>query len=129
MKKFIAMIAVITLVLFSLSACELEPYEDDYDEGYSDGWEAGFDEGYYEGIAKAQHSIAFYVEDDLFYLERDIERKYGIHPEEAVQILSNFADVPDEVTEEEVYAAIWSIYLYYHASQEVINGIEDYSID
>ena len=129
MKKYIAMIAVISLALFSLSACELEPYEDDYDEGYSDGWEAGFDEGYCEGIAEAQHDIAFYVEDDLSSLAWDIKDEYGMLPEDAVWVLFNYTDVPDEVTEEELHKAILAIRRYYFASQEVVSGIEDYWID
>ena len=137
MKKLIAVIAVIAMALCSLSACELKPYEDDYDEGYSYGWEAGYDagwvagydEGYYEGIAEAQNDIAFYVEDDLWSLAHDIEDEYGMYPEDAVWVLFNYTDVPDEVTEEELINAIWAIRAYYYNSQEVINSIEDYWID
>ena len=44
-------------------------------------------------------------------------------------ILSNYADVPDEVTEEELNKAIWAIYSYYYESREIMNAIEDYWID
>ena len=104
---------------------KLEKENRTYDSGYEEGYENGF----YDGIAEAQHDIAFYVEDDLSSLGWDIEDEYGIHPEKAVQILSNYADVPDEVDEDELNDAIWAIYRYYHDSQEVINGIEDYWID
>ena len=129
MKRFIA-----TLVLFALSICLLScsqkrTYEDGYEDGYSDGLFEGQIKGYSEGVAEAQRDIALFVEDDLWSIAWDIEDKYGIHPEEAVQILSNYADVPDEVDEAELHNAILAIYHYYYDSHEVINGIEDYWID
>lgn len=129
MKRFIA-----TLVLFALSICLLScsqtrTYEDGYEDGYSDGLFEGQVNGYSEGISEAQHDIAFRVEDELWSLAWDIEDKYGIHPEEAVQILSNYVDVPDEVDEAKLHTAILAIYHYYYDSHEVMNGIEDYWID
>lgn len=129
MKRFIAILASFALTI-CLSSCSFRgSYDDGYEDGYDDGYYAGFDYGYYEGIAEAQHDIASYVDDDLSSLGWDIEEEYGLHPEDALQILSNYADVPDEVTEEELNNAIWAIYRYYYKSHEVINGIEDYWID
>ena len=96
-----------------------------YDTGYEDGYENGF----YDGIEEAQQYISIILDDELFMLSLNIEDKYGIYPEEAVQILSNYADVPDEVDIEELNDAIWAIYRYYYDSQEVINGIDDYEIE
>ena len=124
MKKFAATLTVLFLVLY-LSACNIETYEDGYEDGYANG----YTEGYYEGIAEALDDISFYVEDDLWSLACDIEDEYGMSPDEAVMILSNYADVPDDVTEEEVNKAIWAIYRYYNKSHEIINSIEDYWID
>ena len=129
MKRLIAV-----LVLFALSICLLScsyrgTYDDGYSEGYADGFFEGQINGYDEGIAEAQHDIAIRAEDDLWSLAWDIEDKYGIHPEEAVQILSNYADVPDEVDEAELHNAILAIYRYYYDSCEIVNDIEDYWID
>lgn len=129
MKKLIAALAILVSVLCVLSSCRIENYDDGYAEGYDDGYFEGFDFGYYEGIAEAQSFIEFVVDDDLSALARNIESEYGLHPEDALQILSNYADVPDEVDETELNQAIWAIYSYYHKSQEIIDGIEDYSID
>ena len=128
MKKIVLLIAVM-LAMCSLSGCRIEGYNHGYDDGYDDGYESGYDIGYEEGVTRAQRYISFVLDDDLDSLAYDIEDTYGIHPEEAVQILSNYADVPDEVTEEELLNAIWAIYRYYHDSIEVVNGIEDYLID
>ena len=117
MKKLAVILSALILVL-CLSACNIETYEDGYADGYTDG--------YYEGVAEALHDIAFYVEDDLWSLACDIEDEYGMSPEDAIIILSNYADVPDEVTEEELNKAIWVLYRYYYKSHEIINDIEDY---
>lgn len=129
MKRFITIIASIALVMCSLSSCRIEGYGTGYDDGYEDGREAGFDYGYTKGIEEAQQFLTFVVDDDLSSVERDIEDKYGIHPYEAVEILTNYADVPDQVSKEELRNAIWAIYRYYYRSNEVINGIEDYDIE
>lgn len=129
MKRFITFLASFAIVICSLSSCRIEGYDTGYDDGYDDGYDIGFDYGYAKGIAEAQQFLAFIVDDDLRCLGRDLEDQYGIHPEEAVQILSNYADVPDEVSEEELHNAIWAIYRYYYRSHEVINGIEYYDIE
>ena len=61
MKKFATIIAILFLVLCSLSACGKGTYEDGYEDGYDAGYEVGcergydigyddgFDEGYNEG--------------------------------------------------------------------------------
>lgn len=139
MNRFISV-----LVIFSFAICLLScSYRGTYDDGYADGYSNaesemqylmeeefldGYDIGYDDGIAEAQHDIAFLVEDDLWSIACDIEAEYGLHPEEAVQILSNYADVPDEVDEAELQAAILAIYHYYYDSNEIINDIEDYWI-
>lgn len=129
MKRFIAIIAIFAVSL-CLYSCD---YSSFYDEGYEDGYQDGhFDGeyyGYYEGIERAKEYIAFVVDEDLSSIAYDIEDQYGLHPEEALQILSNYADVPDEVDIEKVDDAIWAIYCYYNNMQKIINGIEDYWID
>ena len=46
MKRITAIIIALALILISLSACGLKPYQSDYDEGYEDGYEAGYEWGY-----------------------------------------------------------------------------------
>ena len=125
MKRFVAILVLLSVTI-CLCSCD---YRGIYDEAYEDGHFDGQCDGYYDGIERAKEYIAFVVDDDLSSLARDLEDQYGIHPEEAVQILSNYADVPDEVSEEELHNAIWAIYRYYYRSNEVINGIEDYDIE
>lgn len=100
-------------------------HNDPYYEGYSDG----YDEGYYDGIGITQESIESLIESDLWFLSHDIEDEYGLHPEDALNVLTNYIDVPDEVDELELVNAIYAIRRYYHKSNEVINNIEDYWID
>lgn len=129
MKRLIALLLTISVAVCMVSCKHRRTYEDGYADGYEDGSYDAYSEGYYDGVANAQQFIAFVVDDDLRSLARDIEKEYGVHPGEAVEILSNYADVPDEVTEEELYAAIWAIYRYYYSSNQVIHDIEDYWID
>ena len=137
MKKLFAILAVFFVLICYLSSCGKSDYareqeskrEAIYQRGYEDGYDEGYYVGYYDGAIDAQRGIFNQVEDDLWSIASDIEDKYGLHPEDAVMVLSNYADVPDEVTEEELHQAIWAIYRYYHQSQDVINGIEDYCIE
>lgn len=145
MKKGFAILLVMLILSTVFSSCSSqsaydEGYADGYDDGYSDGEFdmqlevedsilAGYDTGYYDGIAEAQHDIAVRVEDDLSSIAWDISDKYGLFPDEALQILSNYADVPDEVDKEELNDAIWAICRYYYDSNEIINNIDDYWID
>lgn len=129
MKRFMAILASAALFICSLSCSYRGTYDDGYEDGYSDGHYEGLCDGYEKGIERAKERIASRVEDDIWDMERDIENEHGINPWEAVEVLSNYADVPDEVTEEELHKAIWAIYSYYNKLNEVINGIEDYWID
>jgi hypothetical protein len=129
MKRFIAILVLLSVTI-CLCSCDYRGiYDEAYEDGYEDGHYAGQCDGYYDGIERAKEYIAFVVDDDLSSLAWDIEAEYGLHPEDALQILSNYADVPDEVDEEELKDAIWAIYRYYYDSHKVINDIEDYWID
>ena len=129
MKRLFVIIASIVLIMCSLSSCKIEGYGSGYDDGYLDGRETGLDYGYTKGIEEAQRFLAFAVDDDLSDLGRDIEDEYGIHPAEAVELLTNYADNSAEATKEELNNAIWAIYRYYYGLREVVNGIEDYYIE
>ena len=108
MRKLVTIVGIL-LALCSLPACNA----DTYDSGYEDGYYEGYNDGYYDGIAKAQTYIASLAEEDLSSLCRDIEKEYGVSPYEAVEILSNYADVPDEVSDESLHNAILAVYNYY----------------
>lgn len=134
MKKSFVILSVFLIIICCLCSCggkstyarEREAKEEAI---YQRGYDAGYEEGYRAAMSKAPEKIDFYVEEDIWDLNHDIEDVYGIHPEEAAMILSNYADVPDEVTEEELSKAIWAIYRYYYGSREVMSGIDDYWID
>lgn len=145
MRKGIATLLVMLILSTVFSSCSSqsaydEGYAAGYDDGYSDGEFdmqlevedsilAGYDTGYHDGIAEAQHDIAVRVEDDLHSLAWDIEDEFGMFPDDALQILSNYVDVPDEVDGDDLSMAIIAIYKYYYDSNEIINNIDDYLID
>ena len=133
MKKHFIVVTVITVIVCFLSSCGKSTYAREQEAKreaiYESGYEAGYKDGYSEAMQKAPGRIESRVDDDIWDLCREIKNKYGIYPEEAAMILSNYADVPDEVTEEELNKAIWAIYRYYFKSCEIMNEIEDYWID
>ena len=96
---------------------------------YESGYEAGYDDGYFDAMQKAPGRIESRVDDDIWNLCKEIENKYGIHPEEAIQILANYADDPEAINAEELDRAIWVIFRYYNDSNKIMNGIEDYWIE
>ena len=132
MKKHLFFITIIAVLVF-LCSCGKSTYAREQEAErvsiYESGYEAGYDDGYYEAMKKAPGRIESRVDDDIWDLCYEIEDIYGIHPEEAIMILSNYADVPDEVSEEDLNKAIWAIYRYYYDSGAIMNGIEDYWID
>ena len=129
MKRFISLSISIALSMSLLSCSYIGTYDDGYADGYDDGYYEGSSSGYYEGIEKAKQYISVVLDDELSSVAWAIEKEYGMHPEDALLILSNYADVPDEVTEEELNKAIWVMYRYYYEANKVINGIEDYDIE
>ncbi len=134
MKRFFIMLLIVFLAC-CLCACGSETayVNTDYDEGFSVGYDEGcvdgFDTGYMIGVQETQDKIASYLEDDLWDICDNIEDKYGMRPEDAVQILANYADDPDAISEQELNKAIWVIFRYYHDSHEIIYGVDDYWID
>lgn len=132
MKKLFLMLLVLSIV-FSCTGCiDNNTYETAYDEGYNqgaeDGWSEGFDFGYAEALCEAPKRIDFYVEEDIWHLDFDIEDKYGIFPEDAFNVLENYA-YGEPIPEDELYEAIWAAIEYYYDSRDIINDIEEYSLD
>lgn len=86
------------------------------------------EERYREGISEAQEYIANRVSDDFWSLEYDLEDRYGISPEDAIHLLTNYVD-GEYVSETDLNQAIWVISKYYSHSYEIIYEIDDYWID
>ena len=113
--KMMLCLALCMLFLFSLSSCENKATtNEDYDDGYVDG--------YSDGVEEAQRQISGYVD------ERFNSVGYDNRIEEAIQILTNYAD-GEPIPEAELHKAIWSIQKYYYDISDVVNDIEDYSVD
>ena len=81
-----------------------------------------YDAGYEDGIYEAQEHFKDYVIWDLSY---DIEEEYGLSPEEAITILSHYAD-GEPISKQELYKAINTLRRYYYDLQEAINDIDSY---
>ena len=130
MKKLFPAVLLLSIFVVLLSGCGIT--RDDLDDEWEDGCEYGYESGYADGYDDAMQKVPAKIEDrvefDIEDLCYEIKKKYGIHPEDAANILSIYADVPDEVTEEELIKAIWAIYKYYHGASDIINGISDYYI-
>lgn len=123
MKKILAsmMIAILFCCLTSCGGRSIYAMEQDAEV-------EAMEERYREGILKAQEQIASLVEIELWDLEFDIDDDWGISPEEAIQILTNYAD-GEPISEAELNKAIWAIRKYYYGVNEIVNGIDDYWID
>lgn len=126
--KVVRIVICILVVCMLLIACGSNAATQ-YEEGHRVGYDEGYAQGYLDGVAAAQRQISDVVTDDLSELCREIEAEWGIDPEEAARLLSNYADIPDEVDESDVPNAIWAIYSFYHDSWNVVNRIDSYIID
>lgn len=117
--KIMLSLALCMLFLFSLSSCEKkvsdsEEYYGDYHDGYVDG--------YSDGVAEAQRQISGYVDESF----NSVGYEHKI--EEALQILTNYVD-GEPTSEAELHKAIWAIEKYYYDISDIVNDIEDYSVD
>ncbi len=123
MKKILAfmMIAVLFCCLASCGGRSIYAMERDAEA-------EAMEEKYREGVSEAQEQIASLVETEMWDLEFDIGDKWGMTAEEAIQILTTYAD-GEPVSESKVNKAIWAISQYYRGVNEIANGIDDYWID
>ncbi len=128
MKRLFAATLMIVAIFLCLFSCERSEYamEQDakreaiYNRGYEVGYEAGYENGRCEGFEDAQS----FVEDELFSLEHDIKHNTGISPEQALQILMNYAD-GEPTSETELKQAILTINQFYWNANNIVHEIED----
>ena len=83
---------------------------------------AAYDAGYEDGICDAQEHFKDYV---IWDLSCDIEDEYGMSPDEAIIILSNYAE-GEPTPKQELYKAINTLSRYYYDLHEAINDIDNY---
>lgn len=118
MKKLLS-ITLSVVLIFSLSSCGRKGSSDG--ESYGD-YHDGYVDGYSDGISEAQEQISGYV-DECFN-----SVGYDNKIEEAIQILTNYAD-GEPTSEEELHKAIWAIDQYYYDICDIVHDIDEYSID
>ncbi len=120
MKKSILIITLLAATFLFLSSCQRSIYEMEREAkreaAFNDGYDVGYEEGYWEGISDAQEHLEDVLQDLLLEIE----------PEEAIQILTNYAD-GEPITEEELHKAIWAIHQYYWDSYHAINDSDSYN--
>ena len=119
MKKLHKIMLILALCTMCLSSCQKQ---DSHNEEYYGDYHDGYVDGYSDGVAEAQHQISGYV-DECFN-----SVGYGNKIEEAIQILTNYA-IDEPISEDELHKAIWAIEKYYYDISDIINDIEDYSVD
>jgi hypothetical protein len=88
---------------------------------YNRGYTAGYNEGEWEGIEAAQENFQRTAED----ISQDADNEFGIDPEWAIMILSNYAD-GEPISRDEVNKAIWTLHQYYYDMQEAICDLDSY---
>ena len=116
MKKLL-IVALCVLMCFGLASCTREVvYDTDYSDGYSDG------------LAEAQNQISVYAEECLWDISYDAKKDYGISPEEALQILANYAD-GEPVPEENLHKAIWAMHQFYYDVSDLIYELDEYLVN
>lgn len=124
MRKILSIVLCAVLV-FSLSSCERKEISND--EYYGD-YHDGYVDGYTDGIEEAQQAISFYIEEDFYEISSNNKDERGISIEDAIQILTNYAD-GEPISDAELRNAIWSIDKFYYETCDIVYNIEDYSLD
>lgn len=132
MKKNLALLSVIFIILIVSSSCNKSEYareqEAQREAIYEQAYEAGYEEGYRAAMNEAPEDIESYVDDDIWDLDHDIKNAYGLYAEDAINTLTNYAD-GEPVTNSDLIDAIWAIRKYYWGIYEIVNDIGDYWLD
>ena len=111
--KFIKLLFILFLVIFSCAACATE---DTYDKGYNYGYEVGYDiglsEGWESGEELAKRDISIMYEEFIDSPEM----------EDVIATLCCYADKNsvEDISEEDLREAVWKMVEYYDA-------VEDYN--
>ena len=130
MRKVILFLSFLLCAL--LCACHTQPshsYEDGLSDGYADGYYVGYDEGvsdgfeegkywgYEDGLDQASGRISYIAEELFSDIDRSINKKYDMYPDQAVNILDDYLH-GGEYSEEKVFSALYAI-------EEYICGVYD----
>lgn len=123
--NFYLCIALCISLIICLISCKRSIYAMEQDVKRESAYENGYNEGYNEGRWEGIEDAKFYTEDDLSRLSWEIEDKYGICPENAINLLTNYAD-GEPVSEKDIMNAIWALHKFYWGAYDIINNMEDY---
>lgn len=131
MKKFINLILLVSLIVFSCTACSNDEL---YDNGYDYGYEVGYDTGLTEGWDSCNEEISNNVAASFGDM-KDEACKYGWHPEEALVVLESylynkpFYKDGSCATKNDAESALDVLSSYYYGTLECLNktlGIDVY---
>jgi hypothetical protein len=117
--KRISMSALCVILCLGFSSCG-EKHYGNYNDSYIDG--------YNEGVTEAQDMISGYAEECFNNIDSENKKERGISTEDAVQILTRYAD-GEPITEAELHDAIWSIHKFYYDAWDIVFELDDYSIN
>lgn len=110
----------------------VDEYDEWYNDGYNWGHEEGLSDGYIDGYNEAMSEAPVKFKDHLYYeiwdLECDISSECGIHPEEALVVLSDYLD-GEPVSNAELNSAIDAISQYYYSVGELVTDIDEDWLD
>lgn len=122
LEKIRTIALILALLLLPLFIyLEFKP-EDIEEVEYGEEYYAGYEVGFSDAVTEVFKDVQFWVEDDLFQLENEIEDMYGLTAENAIHSLIGHTDGM-ELSKEELENAIWAMNHYYNGVAEVVNGI------
>ena len=125
MKQRILIITILLLLLLCFPSCKKSIHareeEAKREAAYNDGYEVGYVEGYVEGKSDAKSNF----EDEALRVSWNVEDENGMSPDDALQILTNYAD-GEPITEEKLHQAIWAINQYYWRMNDAIHDRDSY---
>lgn len=105
---------------FEMTSIAEDWMESGYDTGYDDGYIGGCEEGYVDGFEDCESELSGSLDWKLSEVRGKAKEIFGISPYEAVQVITNYADDPSEISEDDLIAAIGSISYYYEYSNSAI---------
>ena len=137
MKKFIAGFLVglaVCFILFRIFPSVSEPAYldervlDEHVAVYNQGYVTGYDAGYNNGLANAPKMVEHLFKKSLKAICEHMNEAYGLHPDDAMNIIMQYAD-GEPIESDELITALRVAWGYYNEANDCIEAIDAYNLD
>lgn len=87
-----------------------------------------YDAGYSQALRAAPQMVEERLLYDLWYISSQIDKEYGVDLEDALRVITNYAE-GEPISQDELKNAIWALYEYHRDSYDLFEEISSYDLE